>query len=121
MNQSDEAWNEVGEQFKKLGSVFRHHYEAQSESEEEAVSDDDVAAAVQTIGESIKTAVRAVGDTVNDPNLAAETRRTAGSFFDALGATFSDLGAEITKRGEDPASSPPEVEPTDEAPSPEDE
>ncbi len=118
MSQSDEAWNDVGEQFKKLGSMFKHHYEAQERDEgTEVVSEGEVRDAVRSLGESIRTAFATVGDAVTDPEVQEEARQTAASLFDALGATFSELGDDISKwreRGEssDPPS-PTEATPQD--------
>ena len=101
MGQSEEAWNEVGEQFKSLGSMCKVHYLAQEDGDtSEVVSDDEVKDALRTLGESLKAAFATVGDAVADPEIRDEARQTAGSFFDALGATFSDLGHDISKRGE---------------------
>ena len=115
MGQSEEAWNEVGEQFKNLGSMLKVHYLAQEGGDRiEVVSDDEVKDALRTLGESLKAAFATVGDAVADPEVRDEARQTAGSFFDALGATFSDLGHDLSKRGEGQDSSgqtPPE-EPT---------
>ena len=97
MSQSDEAWNEVGEQFKKLGSTFKHHYQAHDDSQKSVVpSDSDVKDALATLGESVKQAFGAVGDTLSDPEIKEETRQTAGMFFDALGTTFSEFGDDIS-------------------------
>lgn len=118
MGQSEEAWSEVGEQFKNLGSMFKVHYMAQEDEDRiEVVSDDEVKDALRTLGESLKAAFATVGDAIADPEIRDEARQTAGSFFDALGATFSDLGHDISTRGEgeDSASQPP----PDEAASPE--
>ena len=98
MSQSDESWNDVGERFKKLGSMFKQHYEAQdAEEASEAVSDEEVKEAVATLGESIKTAFATVGDAVKDPEVQDEAKQTAKSFFDAIGATFTELGDEFNK------------------------
>lgn len=98
MSQSDETWNEVGEGFKKLGSMFKQHYESQAGKEDsEAVSDEEVKDAIRTIGENLKTAFATVGDAAKDPEVQSEAKQTAKSFFDALGATFADLGDEISK------------------------
>lgn len=116
MGQSEEAWNEVGEQFKSLGSMFKVHYMAQEDGDRiEVVSDDEVRDALRTLGESLKAAFATVGDAFADPEIRDEARQTAGSFFDALGATFSDLGHDITKRGENedlPSQPPPEETPS---------
>ena len=96
MNQSDETWNEVGEGFKKLGSMFKQDYQAQDQ-EGDSISDEEVKDAVRTIGEGLKTAFATVGDAVKDPEVKDEAKQTAKSFFDAIGATFSELGDEISK------------------------
>lgn len=109
MSDSDEAWNNVGEQLKNLGSVLRNHYEARHDEDvTEAVSEDEVKEAMRTLGESIKSAFGAVGDAVTDPDLQDVARQTAGSFIEALGATFSELGSEI--RGSSTGSDAAEVE-----------
>jgi hypothetical protein len=109
MNQSDEAWNEVGEQLKTLGAMFKYHYQAQDGADgAEFVSEDDVKDALRTLGESIKAAFGTVGDALRDPEIQEEARQTAGSFFDALGATFSEFGDDISKRRErEDSPSPP--------------
>ncbi len=97
MSQSDEAWSEVVEQVKKLGSMFAHHYQAQEgQTGAEVVSNDEVKDALLTIGESMKAAFGTVGDAIKDPDVQDEARQTAASFFDALGVTFSELGDDIS-------------------------
>jgi hypothetical protein len=119
MSQSDETWNEVGEGFKKLGSLFRDHYRAQTgEGEEPTVSDEEVKEAISTLGDSIKTAFATVGDAFRDPEVQEEAKDTARSFFDALGATFADIGDEISKLRDKPEEPPTRseaapAEPTD--------
>jgi uncharacterized protein with GYD domain len=112
MGQSEEAWNEVGEHFKSLGSIFKVHYLAQGEGDPmELVADDEVKEALRTLGVSLKAVFATVGDTIADPEIRDETRQTASSFLDALGATFSDLGQDISKRGDSQdrsGHSPPE-------------
>ncbi|MFV9672847.1 MAG: hypothetical protein ACNYZH_06435 [Acidimicrobiia bacterium] len=101
MSQTDETWTDVGEQFKKLGSILKCHYQAQEGTEgAEVASEDEVKDAVRALGETIKAAIATVGDTIKDPEVRDEARETAASFFDALGATFSDLADDISKRSE---------------------
>ncbi|MCL1595185.1 MAG: hypothetical protein M3132_12620 [Actinomycetia bacterium] len=110
MSQSDEAWNDVGDQFKKLGSTFKQFYQVHESSEGvDPPSEDDVRDALRTLGDSVRQAFATVGDAFNDPEIKEETRYTAGLFFDALGATFSGLGDDISNRGED-AQEPPSSE-----------
>jgi hypothetical protein len=95
MSQVEEAWLEVGEQLKRLGALFRDHYEAQGVDEDPVVSEEEVAEAVQTLGAGMMAALGAAGDTLSDPELVTETRETAGAIFAALGATFSELGEQV--------------------------
>jgi hypothetical protein len=109
MGQSDEAWSEVGEQLKTLGSMFKNHYQAQEDvSVVEVVSEDEVKDALRVLGESVKAAFSTVGDAFTDPEIHTEARQTAGAFFDALGVTFSELGRDISNRdeSEDPSNQP---------------
>ena len=102
MSQTDEAWTDVGEQLKKLGSALKQHYEAQESDETaEPVSQDDVKQAIRTLGNSIKASLGAVGDAATDPDLHDVARQTVGSFFEAIGVTFSEVGSEISKRQEE--------------------
>ncbi|MFV1971150.1 MAG: hypothetical protein ACC683_09135 [Acidimicrobiia bacterium] len=117
MSQSEEAWNDVGEQFKKLGSTLKYHYQAQEGVEEtEVVSEDEIKDALRTLGESIKRAFATVGDAVKDPEVKEEVRQTAGSLFDALGATFSELADDISNRREKRHDSPSPPVPTEGSP-----
>jgi hypothetical protein len=112
MGQSEEAWNEVGEQFKSLGSMLKVHYQTyEGEDITEVVSDDEVKDALHTLGESVKAAFASIGDAFADAEIRDEARQTAGSFFDALGATFSEIGYDISKQGKSedlPIQPPPE-------------
>ncbi len=113
MSQSDEAWNDVVEQVKKLGSMVAHHYQAQEgEAGTEPASKDEVKDALLTLGESVKAAFATVGDAIKNPEVQEEARQTAGAFFAALGRTFSELGDDISRRRE--------KEDSRSAPSPED-
>ena len=97
MSRSEEAWEDVGEQLKKLGSMFRQHYESRGEEGAGAASEQEVTEAFHTARDSIKTAFGAAIDTVADPDVHEESRQTAAAFFEALGATFSELGTDLRR------------------------
>ena len=103
MSQAEDAWYEVGEQLRRLGVLFKDHYEAQESEAEPSVSEEDVAEAMRTLGAGMKAVLGATGDTLSDPELVTETRETAGAIFTALGATFSELGSQVapTPEGEE--------------------
>ena len=94
----DEAWEDVGEQFKKLGGMFRDHFEAQ---QGEGASDADVDESVRNFGENVQAAFAALIDSVKDPEVHDGAREAAGSFFEALGSTFSELGADVRQRDDE--------------------
>lgn len=109
MNQSQDAWVEVGEHLKSLGSKLKSHYQAQQGQERpEPASREEVRDALKTLGESVTAAFGTIGDAVTDPDVTAEARQTAGLFLEALGASFSELGADVSKRGEGKDSDVPE-------------
>lgn len=96
MSQVDEAWKDVGMQFQKMGAMFREHYEAQEgEAPAEPPSDEEMEEAIRKFSEGMKAAFGAAGDTFKDPALKETARTTAGSFFNALGATFNEIAAQI--------------------------
>lgn len=95
MGQLEESWNDVGEQFKKLGARLKQHYDQQGVDAAVGASEESLDEAMQRLGEGLRAAVGAVGDSVNDPGLRDDVRDAAGSLFTALGATFSELGAQI--------------------------
>ena len=105
MSQLDDAWNDVGEQFRKLGSVFKEHYEDRGVEDAVEVSDEAFEDAMRSVGEGLRAAVGAVGDSINDPELAGDVRDAAGSLFTALGATFSEIGVQISTHRQDETSS----------------
>ena len=98
MSRPEEAWEDVGEQFKKLGAMFRDHLEQSKEEREGSAADVDEA--VRGFRDNLQTAFSAMIDTASDPDVHDEARRTAGSFFEALGTTFSQLGSDL-RRSED--------------------
>jgi hypothetical protein len=101
MNQSQDAWVEVGDHLKSLGSRLKSHYQAQQGQERpEPTSRQEVKDARKTLGESVTATFGTIGDAVSDPAVTAEARETAGLFLEALGASFSELGADVSRRGE---------------------
>lgn len=106
MGQLEESWNDVGEQFKKLGSRLKQHYDDQGFEEAVQASEESLDEAMQRLGDGLRAAVGAVGDSVNDPELTDDIRDTAGSLFVALGATFSEVGEQIAAAHEDVPQDP---------------
>jgi hypothetical protein len=95
MGHVEESWNDVGEQFKKLGARLGRHYDEQGFKDAVGASEESLEEAMQRLGEGLRAAVGAVGDSVSDPELKDDIRDATGSLFTALGTTFSELGAQI--------------------------
>lgn len=53
---------------------------------------------MRILGQSATAAFGTIGDVVKDPGVGVEVQETAGLFFDALGVSFSELGAELSSR-----------------------
>jgi len=101
MSQSHDAWVEVGEHLKTLGATLKRHYQEQQVSQRpETASREEVKDAIKTLSDSVAAAFGTIGDAVTDPEVTAEARETAGVFLEALGASFSELGADVSKRGD---------------------
>lgn len=103
MSRSDEAWEDVGEQFKKLGAMFRDHYEAQRSDELSEADELEVNEAVRSFSDNMRSAVSALIEALTDSELHGEARQTAGSFLEALGTTFGELGADLRSRPDEDA------------------
>ena len=106
MSHTDDAWTEVAVQLRTLGVTIKSHYDEQASLDPvESVSPEEVKDALSTLGESLSTAFDAVGAAFRDPEVTKEAKDTAAAFFDALGVSFSEIGAEI--------SSTPSAQPSD--------
>lgn len=99
MSQSDQAWNEVAEQLRTVGSMLKSHYRAQeTDSRPDPPSQEEVKDTLRILGESATAALGTIGDVLKDPAVRVEVRETAGLFFDALGGSLSELGADLSTR-----------------------
>jgi DNA-binding ferritin-like protein len=99
-NQTERAWDEVGERFSEVGRKFEEHYRklgaeagAAAAQQTEAIND-----AVKKAVAELDRALTAVGDALRDQETKDSLKQAARSFGDAVSTTFSDLGDEIRKR-----------------------
>jgi hypothetical protein len=99
MSQPDQAWSEVAEQLRTIGSMLKCHYQAQeSDARPEPASQEEVKDALRVLGESAVAALGTVGDAVKDLEVKVEVREATGLFLDALGLSVSGLGVDLSKR-----------------------
>jgi hypothetical protein len=133
----DAAWSQVSEQFATLSDRLRRRYEEsdvasdvarEGGADERAAGRESVQDALRTLSDAAERLVATVGSAVRDAEVQADAKRAASSLVDALGLTFSQVGADIRRRragaagdgpfgraGEDPwddeaAPQPPKVE-----------
>jgi hypothetical protein len=96
MSQTDDAWTDVADQLRSLGTTVKSRYDALAGvSSTESVSDDEVRDALSVLGKSLSAAIGAVGVSFRDPEVTSEVKETAASFFGALGVSFSEIAAGI--------------------------
>lgn len=113
MADAKQAWDEVGEQFGRLGQRLKQTYERQAaEGSEGAPRPDerDIEEAFRTLAGAVNTAVGSAGAAMRDPAFGEDVKSAARAFGDALSATFEDLGNELRRRlgsGLDRPEAPP--------------
>ena len=90
------------EQLSSLGRKLRDTY--QQSMTESPPDQDEIKAALRTLGNAWEKVAQAVGTAARDEEVKANMKRAATGFFEAVGAAFSELGAEIRRsRPEDTA------------------
>lgn len=87
----EDQWREVGDDAKRLGETFRRHYAG----EDGPGPGDDLKDAARSLGRGLERFFGALGDTIKDPEMKEQARRTGSSFLGALSSTFSQVGEDI--------------------------
>ncbi|HEY7564669.1 MAG TPA: hypothetical protein VIA81_07080 [Acidimicrobiia bacterium] len=93
---ASDAWDRMADQWKSLGRKLRDTYR---ESGGEGPTDDEVKAAFRTLGGAWDRLAGAVGSAIKDEQVRDNAKRAATGFFEAVGAAFSELSAELRKSG----------------------
>lgn len=115
MSQSHDAWVEVGEQLKAVGSRIRENYVTQEASTRtEPPSREELEDAAKTFGDSVVAALGTVGDALKDTEVTSGAKEAVARFFDALGVTFAELGADLARGAEHEAEEHPDPSGDDE-------
>ena len=99
MSSSEEAWTEVAEHLRTLGSVVmaRASDDATDEGRAASVpSDDEFKEAVRVIGERASAAFGSLAESIHDPDIRAETKETKSAILHALSVSFSELGGQLS-------------------------
>jgi hypothetical protein len=88
-----DPWDKMAEQATSLGRKLRETYERSVAGE--GPGQDDVRAALRTLGNAAEKVVQAVGAAARDEEVRATMKNAATGFFEAVGAAFSELGSDL--------------------------
>jgi hypothetical protein len=99
---TEQAWDEVREVVGSLLSGLRDHYATVAGPD--GPSEEEVRGALRTLGDAFERVVESIGSALRDPAVREQARKAAGSVVSALGATFGDVGEELSRamRAEEP-------------------
>ncbi len=98
---SKQAWEDVGEHFASFGRTVAEHYRQRGEERGAPPSEEDrrkLEEAVETITRQLDQAFTSLGDTIRDPEAKEGLKQAARSVGDALAITFTEVGQEVRKR-----------------------
>ena len=115
---SKEAWEEVGDRFAAFGRMVAEHYKQRGETVGAPPSEEDrrkLEEAVATVTRQLDQAFTSFGDTLRDPEAKESLKQAARSVGDALSVTVTEVGHEVRKRvggskkrsGSEPGASEP--------------
>ena len=91
MSDPKAKWDEVGEQFNALGRRMKEHYD------ENAAPKEDVHDALRQIADALDNGFTALGESLRDPGIRDDLKRTGNSIGDAIASTFETVASEIRK------------------------
>lgn len=83
----------MSEQLSSLGKKLRDTYK--QTVEEDGPDEAEIKAALRTLGSAWERVVQAVGTAARDEQVRDNMKGAATGFFEAVGAAFSELGAEL--------------------------
>ena len=90
-----DPWDKMTEQLASLGRKLRDTY--QQSMTDSPPDQEEIKAALRTLGNAWEKVVQAVGTAARDEEVKANMKSAATGFFEAVGAAFSELGAEIRR------------------------
>lgn len=101
----DDPWNSVTDDFGGLGRQLKDTY--RKVAKDRGPSDDEIKKAFSTLAGAWDQVAESVSNALTDPNIRDQLKEAASSFATALGATITELGAELKKAT---TSAAPEVD-----------
>lgn len=106
------GWREAGEELNDLRDTFRSSYQ---EGAAEGPSREDVIGAFRTLGEAIANIASGAGNTLKDPQVKQQVKKTTSSAVSAISGILLDWSADLRSRlrekEEKEAGNPDDAEP----------
>lgn len=99
MSSTEEAWGEVAEHLRTLGTMLVERTAEGvdvSEPSDAVPSNDEVREAVRVISDRASATLAALTEGIRDPEVRTEAELTTSAFLTAVGVSFSELGAQLT-------------------------
>lgn len=89
------GWREAGEELNDLRDTFRSSYQ---EGAAEGPSREDVISAFRTLGEAITNIASGAGNTLKDPQVKQQVKKTTSSAVSAISGILLDWSADLRSR-----------------------
>ena len=90
-----DPWDKMAEQVSSIGRKLRDTY--QKSMTDTAPDEQEIKAAVRTLGNAWEKLAQAVGAAARDEEVRATMKSAATGFFEAVGNAFSELGSELRR------------------------
>ena len=109
--ESGPGWREAGEELNDLRDTFRSSYQ---EGAAEGPSREDVISAFRTLGEAITNIASGAGNTLKDPQVKQQVKKTTSSAVSAISGILlewsADLRSRLREKEEQEAGDSPDAE-----------
>jgi hypothetical protein len=97
MTDAKSAWHEAGERFNSLGTKLKTHYEQQRGQDADQAKAE-VRDALHRLTAALDDAFEAIGTAARDDAVKGDVKQVGQSLVTALGATFSQVSAEVQRQ-----------------------
>lgn len=92
-----DPWDKMVKEWRSLGRKLRDTY--RESAVEAGPTEDEVKAALRTLGGAFDRMTNAFGAAVRDEQVRQNVKKAATGFVEAVGAAFSELGSELRRSG----------------------
>jgi len=97
VSEAQDSWKQVASKAEALGLKLKLHLE-QEKDQDNARPEGDTKAVIDEIGQKLSDAFDSVGNAAKDPAVHEDVKDIGSMMKEALMATFSSVGAEVSSR-----------------------